>query len=93
MGDDTKRKQYDTWGSTAEQMGAGPRPGSGPQGYSQNWQYQSNIDPEELFRKIFGEAGFRRSGGFEDFAESNFGFGEAQEVRTLFEQTVIILTV
>nr|CAH7733903.1 unnamed protein product [Callosobruchus chinensis] len=51
LADDTKRKQYDTWGST----GAG---GSGPQGFSQHWQYQSTIDPEELFRKIFGDAGF-----------------------------------
>lgn len=53
--------------------------GAGPQGFSQQWSYQSTIDPEELFRKIFGEAGFGRN-SFEDFAESSFGFGEAQEV-------------
>lgn len=84
LGDDTKRKQYDQWGSTAEQMGMGqPPPGSGPQGFNQSWSYQSTIDPEELFRKIFGSAGFGGGGGggnFEDYAESKFGFGEAQEV-------------
>ncbi|KAK9736494.1 DnaJ C terminal domain [Popillia japonica] len=79
LGDDTKRKQYDTWGSTAEQMGARTGAGAGPQGFSQSWSYQSTIDPEELFRKIFGDGGFGKN-AFEDFAESNFGFGEAQEV-------------
>ncbi|XP_022901527.1 protein tumorous imaginal discs, mitochondrial-like isoform X2 [Onthophagus taurus] len=82
LGDDSKRKQYDTWGSTADQMGAGMGArsggGAGPQGFSQSWQYQSTIDPEELFRKIFGDSGFSKS--FDDFTESNFGFGEAQEI-------------
>lgn len=62
-------------------MGGGSgRSNTGPQGFSQSWQYQSTIDPEELFRKIFGDAGFARGSSFDDFAESNFGFGEAQEV-------------
>lgn len=70
--------------------GTGAR--SGPQGFSQNWQYQSTIDPEELFRKIFGEAGFQKSAGFEDFAESNFGFAGAQEVKTnLFKLAYVVL--
>ncbi|KAG5880761.1 hypothetical protein JTB14_010943 [Gonioctena quinquepunctata] len=94
LGDETKRKQYDTWGSTAEQMagmgGGGPGRASGAQGFSQQWQYQSTIDPEELFRKIFGDAAFGRgsSSPFDDFAESNYGFGEAQEVvlRITFSQ-------
>lgn len=59
-------------------MGGG-RPGAGPDGFSQSWQYQSTIDPEELFRKIFGEAGFGK-GTFDDFADSKFGFGAAEEV-------------
>lgn len=84
MGDDTKRKQFDTWGATAEQMGnmggsSGGRT-TGPQGFAEHWQYQSSIDPEELFRKIFGDAGFGNKAGFEDFAESSYGFGQSQEV-------------
>lgn len=61
-------------------MGGGGRHGGGADGFSQHWQYQSTIDPEELFRKIFGDAGFTR-GTFDDFAESKFGFGAAEEVR------------
>ncbi|KAF5284882.1 hypothetical protein FQA39_LY16932 [Lamprigera yunnana] len=79
LGDDTKRSQYDRWGSTADQMGnMGGNRGSA-EGFNQQWSYQSTIDPEELFRKIFGDAGFGRS-RFDDFAESSFGFGSAQEV-------------
>lgn len=83
LSDDVKRKEYDTYGQTSEQMGRQgggfhPGAGHGPQGFSQQWQYRSTIDPEELFRKIFGDAGFR--GGFEDFSESQFGFGGAQEL-------------
>lgn len=61
--------------------------GASPGGRNQdtrdfNWNFKSNINPEELFRKIFGEAGFRSGGfsDFEDFAESKYGFGAAQEV-------------
>lgn len=61
-------------------MGGHPGAGAGPQGFNQSWQYQSTIDPEELFRRIFGDGGFRRTSGFDDFAESNFGFGAAEEV-------------
>jgi len=47
--------------------------------------FHSNVDPEELFRKIFGEEGFRMSGfsDFGEFAESNFGFAPASEVSLL----------
>lgn len=58
-------------------MGSGG-PTGGPNMGGFNWQYRSTIDPEELFRKIFGDAGF--SSNFDDFAESKFGFGQAQEV-------------
>lgn len=57
-------------------MGGGPR--GGPDSFSQSWHYQSTIDPEELFRKIFGSAGFGKS-SFDDFADSKFGFGAAEE--------------
>ena len=85
LGDDTKRREYDSWGSTREQMGMGggsPR-GGGPGGDPfRGWNFQSSIDPEELFRRIFGDSGFRMGfPGAEDFADSNFGFGSAQEVR------------
>lgn len=85
LSDETKRKEYDTYGQTSEEMGrqggGGFRPGTGygPQGFSQNWQYRSTIDPEELFKKIFGDAGFK-AGGFDDFSESQYGFGGAQEL-------------
>ncbi|XP_025836741.1 protein tumorous imaginal discs, mitochondrial-like isoform X2 [Agrilus planipennis] len=81
LGDDSKRKQYDTFGTTSDQMGGmgGASTRGGADGFQQSWSYQSNIDPEELFRKIFGDAGFSKT-PFEDFAESSFGFGEAQEV-------------
>ncbi|XP_058053494.1 protein tumorous imaginal discs, mitochondrial isoform X1 [Anopheles bellator] len=81
LSDDTKRREYDTFGQTSEQMGrSGGRPGAGagPQGFSQNWQFRSTIDPEELFRKIFGDGGFQS--GFDDFSDSKFGFGGAQEI-------------
>ncbi|XP_028159544.1 protein tumorous imaginal discs, mitochondrial-like isoform X1 [Ostrinia furnacalis] len=78
LSDENKRKQYDTFGTTSEQMGMGGGP-SGPDGFTHQWQYKSTIDPEELFRKIFGDAGFK-SEAFSDFAESQFGFGAAQEV-------------
>ncbi|XP_035911908.1 protein tumorous imaginal discs, mitochondrial isoform X1 [Anopheles stephensi] len=81
LSDETKRREYDTYGQTSEQMGrsgAGPGPGAGPQGFSQNWQFRSTIDPEELFRKIFGDGGFQT--GFDDYSDSKFGFGGAQEV-------------
>lgn len=68
-------------GMGAAGAGGGPH---GPQGFSQQWQYQSTIDPEELFRKIFGAAGFGpKSNPFDDFADSKYGFGEAQEVSTV----------
>ena len=49
--------------------------------------FHSNVDPEELFRKIFGDAGFRTSGftgDFSDFAESNYGFAPASEVGLIY---------
>ncbi|XP_075165078.1 dnaJ homolog l(2)tid, mitochondrial isoform X1 [Haematobia irritans] len=82
LSDDTKRREYDTYGQTTENMhraGGGGFGGHGPQGFSQNWQFRSTIDPEELFRKIFGDGNFR-SNAFDDFAESQYGFGGAQEV-------------
>ncbi|KAK2574939.1 hypothetical protein KPH14_008705 [Odynerus spinipes] len=86
LSDDTKRKEYDTWGSTSEQMGMGQgsssRSSQSAQDFQQQWHFRSTVNPEELFRKIFGDAGFQSGmfGDFEDFAESKYGFGASQEV-------------
>eukprot|EP00069_Balaena_mysticetus_P020157 bmy_02790T0 len=55
LSDEVKRKQYDTYGS------AGFDPGAGSSGQSY-WKGGPTVDPEELFRKIFGE-----------FSSSSFG--------------------
>uniref|UniRef100_A0A8C2WZT4 DnaJ heat shock protein family (Hsp40) member A3a n=1 Tax=Cyclopterus lumpus TaxID=8103 RepID=A0A8C2WZT4_CYCLU len=68
LSDEGKRKQYDTYGSTgfdAGQAGGGQRYWSGQ---------ASSVDPEELFRKIFGE--FSGGRGFGDF---NAIFEQPQE--------------
>ncbi|XP_029913764.1 dnaJ heat shock protein family (Hsp40) member A3a isoform X2 [Myripristis murdjan] len=59
LSDEVKRKQYDTYGSAGFDAGqAGGR--------QQYWSGQaSSVDPEELFRKIFGE--FSGGRGFGDF--------------------------
>jgi DnaJ family protein A protein 3 len=84
LSDETKRKEYDTWGATSEQMGMGSSSSSERHSNANdfNWQFKSSINPEELFRKIFGEAGFNAGGfpDFEDYAESKYGFGSGQEV-------------
>ncbi|KAL0993442.1 hypothetical protein UPYG_G00107940 [Umbra pygmaea] len=60
LSDEVKRKQYDTYGAAGFEAG---QSGGGQQHY---WSGQtSNVNPEELFRKIFGE--FSGSGGFGDF--------------------------
>lgn len=52
LSDDTKRKEYDTFGTTTEQMNRNGGGGAGPsgQGFNQHWQYTSTINPEELFK-------------------------------------------
>lgn len=54
LSDDTKRKEYDTFGTTTEQMNrnGGGGGGAGPtgHGFNQHWQYTSTINPEELFK-------------------------------------------
>lgn len=62
--------------------GGGARPGAG--GFQQNWNFHSTIDPEELFRKIFGSANFQGRDPFADhegdFQDNIFGYGAAQEI-------------
>uniref|UniRef100_A0A914VU15 Uncharacterized protein n=1 Tax=Plectus sambesii TaxID=2011161 RepID=A0A914VU15_9BILA len=92
LSDDGKRQQYDQFGVAHDFSGAGA-PGAGQGGSYQG--FHSTVDPEELFRRIFGSAfggkggkGGTRSGAFDfsdfDFGEqqhagSNFGFAAAQE--------------
>ena len=70
MSDETKRKHYDAYGMTGDPFGTGQRSypgahghGNGPRqdGFRGYEYYQSQFDPEELFRKIFGDA-FSRGG-------------------------------
>ncbi|XP_026095588.1 dnaJ homolog subfamily A member 3, mitochondrial-like isoform X1 [Carassius auratus] len=68
LSDEAKRKQYDTYGS------AGFDAGQAGAGHRQYWSGGSSIDPEELFRKIFGE--FSGARGFGDF---NAVFDQPQE--------------
>ncbi|XP_015178464.1 PREDICTED: protein tumorous imaginal discs, mitochondrial isoform X2 [Polistes dominula] len=82
LSDDAKRKEYDTWGTTSEQMGMGQGSRQSANDFQQQWQFRSTLDPEELFKKIFGDAGFKSGmfGDFEDFAESKYGFAASKEV-------------
>uniref|UniRef100_A0A4W4EMC8 DnaJ homolog subfamily A member 3, mitochondrial n=1 Tax=Electrophorus electricus TaxID=8005 RepID=A0A4W4EMC8_ELEEL len=57
LSDEVKRKQYDTYGS------ADPSARGAEQQY---WRYGIPTDPEELFRKIFGD--FVGARGFGDFS-------------------------
>ncbi|XP_064482314.1 protein tumorous imaginal discs, mitochondrial-like isoform X2 [Ornithodoros turicata] len=76
LSDDTKRQQFDQWGSTGPEMPGGGGGGwGGPTG-----GFHASIDPEELFRRIFGDLGARTGFSDFDFSESQFGFGGAQEV-------------
>ena len=87
LSDETKRKNYDTYGMTGSDPfgggGQGPfagargrtsDPGQGFRGYE---YYQSQVDPEELFRKIFGDAfnrgGFGNHEWMNDGGENGFG--------------------
>jgi len=40
------------------------------------------MDPEELFRRIFGDRAFKMSGfdDFDDFVDSDYGFATASHV-------------
>ncbi|XP_012346790.1 protein tumorous imaginal discs, mitochondrial isoform X2 [Apis florea] len=82
LSDDNKRKEYDTWGATSEQMGMGQQGTGHTKDFNEGWQFRSSINPEELFRKIFGETGFQTNifNDFEDYQDSKYGFGAAQEV-------------
>jgi len=68
LGDEDKRAQFDTYGTAGEQFGG---MGGGQGGYT------SNIDPEELFRTIFGDKG-SPFGNFGNFGQGGGGAGTEQ---------------
>jgi len=45
--------------------------------------FHGRMDPEELFRRIFGDRGFDMSGfdDFDEFVGSDYGFATASHVR------------
>ncbi|KAG1699371.1 Protein tumorous imaginal discs, mitochondrial [Nymphon striatum] len=74
LSDESKRKSFDQFG-TATDFGAS----SGPSGAGFGG-FQATMDAEELFRKIFGDAGFKSSFSDFNYAESDFGFGQSEEI-------------
>ncbi|CDW61169.1 DnaJ CXXCXGXG and DnaJ domain containing protein, partial [Trichuris trichiura] len=97
LSDEGKRQQYDHWettgaaGSAAGASGGGGHPGA-------QWQgFRASIDPEELFRRIFGDLNMGKSGSgfsgwnFNDFAESQFGFDSAQELSSFLPTYILHL--
>jgi DnaJ homolog subfamily A member 3 len=96
LGDENKRKQYDTFGSAGVNGNSGGSPNSGGFGNSGGgFHYESQVDPEELFRTIFGDA-FRSGGGSrsgagnsQDFESMFGGFGrEEQNQREIFQKLI-----
>lgn len=76
LSDDTKRQQYDTFGSD---MGNMHGRGGGAPGGGQQWDYHSQADVNEIFRRAFGFG----KGGINwnmNFAESQFGSGATEEL-------------
>ncbi|UJR25949.1 hypothetical protein I4U23_007297 [Adineta vaga] len=88
LSDESKRKNYDAYGMGSDPFsssqesypGADSRsyPGNANQGDFRGYQYyQSQVDPEELFRKIFGDAfsrgGFGNHEWMDEPDENHFG--------------------
>lgn len=81
LSDDSKRKQYDTFGS-GEQTGFSNDNHPFTGGRTGFQGFHSTIDPEELFKKVFGDLGFDMFKERNDFSfqESSYGFSSSQEV-------------
>jgi DnaJ family protein A protein 3 len=65
LGDDKKRQQYDMFGTAGNDAASGGGGAGHPGGGFGGFHYQSQVDPEELFRTIFGDA-FRQGRDFEN---------------------------
>ncbi|CAL2038467.1 unnamed protein product [Caenorhabditis brenneri] len=77
LSDDTKRQEYDAYGSGGGPAGAGRAGGAGG-----GFHYHGNVDVNEIFRRAFGGGGGGGMGGFnfDNFAQSAFGHAAAQEM-------------
>ncbi|GMR43825.1 hypothetical protein PMAYCL1PPCAC_14020 [Pristionchus mayeri] len=77
LSDDTKRQQYDTFGTD---MGAGMGRGGAANGAGgAQWNYQTHADVNEIFRRAFGFG----KGGINwnmNFAESQYGSDRTEEL-------------
>lgn len=72
LSDETKRKQYDAFGSSG---GGGGDPFGG--GFGNAWNFQSSMNAEDLFRTIFGD---NASHGFGPSSSgTTYDFGGTQE--------------
>ncbi len=77
--------QYDAFGGafTGNYGGYGGGGPAGADGFGGAWNFQSSVDPEELFKTIFGEHSWRTPGGTggfaENFGETKFDFGSAPQ--------------
>ncbi|GFN81532.1 Dnaj subfamily a member 3, mitochondrial [Plakobranchus ocellatus] len=82
LSDSTKKQEYDTFGMGGAQSQTGGF--RAQQGFTGFENFQSQMDPEELFRRIFGNAGGFGGFGFsnqgQDYEESMHGFAPASEV-------------
>lgn len=84
LSDEVKRREYDTFGQTTSATGQaqGQASASGgytsSPGYTHQWQYSSSINPEDLFRKIFGDMNFEQE--YKDYEENKYGFGPSKDV-------------
>jgi len=90
LGDEEKRRNYDTFGETASSgFGGGQDPFRGA---SQG--FQANIDPEELFRRMFGDFNMNVNTDQNDFHESFYGraANKAVVVRLSFSEAARGLT-
>ncbi|XP_065313387.1 protein tumorous imaginal discs, mitochondrial-like isoform X2 [Gordionus sp. m RMFG-2023] len=87
LSDKSKRQQYDQWGSATD-FGSTDTHNTNNETYPgfDFSQFHSNVDPEELFRKIFGNFGNAGTGNqqrgfsFSDFSDSIFGHDASNEV-------------
>ena len=88
LGDEDRRRNYDGFGSSSSSSSDSPGQdfggGSGFRsgrtrggGQWAQWQYQSNVNPEDLFRQIFGEF---KNFGQQTGRRQDFGFGTIFEV-------------